>query len=109
MPLTMFCWGSTIHGELGLGGVDQDHVATPQKLDFGRASDVIQVSCGDSHTVMLTKNGEIFSCGNNDSGQLGHGRRRGKLGKNLERRPGKLGQNDEKDDGRRSIKLDKSY
>ena len=32
-----------------------------------------QVACGGSHTVALTKKGEVFTWGKNNHGQLGHG------------------------------------
>ena len=33
----------------------------------------IQIECGGSHIVGLTKNGKVFSWGCNNFGQLGHG------------------------------------
>ena len=35
----------------------------------------IQIDCGVWHTAALTKNGEVFTWGDNDYGQLGHGDR----------------------------------
>ena len=35
----------------------------------------IQIECGGYHTVGLTKNGEVFTCGLNIYGLLGHGDR----------------------------------
>ena len=32
-----------------------------------------QIACGRDHTAALTKNGEVFTWGLNDCGQLGHG------------------------------------
>lgn len=38
----MFCWGSTVHGELGLGGIEDETILTPRQLDFQKASSVEQ-------------------------------------------------------------------
>eukprot|EP01024_Parvocaulis_polyphysoides_P009012 TRINITY_DN12734_c0_g1_i1.p1 TRINITY_DN12734_c0_g1~~TRINITY_DN12734_c0_g1_i1.p1 ORF type:complete len:379 (-),score=26.38 TRINITY_DN12734_c0_g1_i1:202-1338(-) len=34
---------------------------------------IVQVCCGDSHTVIVTQGGELFTCGRNQNGQLGLG------------------------------------
>jgi alpha-tubulin suppressor-like RCC1 family protein len=44
----------------------------------GEKLELVQIECGTSHTVGLTKNGEVFSWGDNDYGQLGHGDREGR-------------------------------
>ena len=36
----MFCWGSTIHGELGLGGIEEEHVLSPREVDFKKATEI---------------------------------------------------------------------
>ena len=33
----------------------------------------IQIDCGGWHTAALTKDGEVFTWGDNELGQLGHG------------------------------------
>ncbi|KAG5879075.1 hypothetical protein JTB14_023898 [Gonioctena quinquepunctata] len=68
----MYCWGSTIHGELGLGGIEEEHIVTPTVLDWYLAGSVIEAALGDNHTLLVTREGKIFSCGSNDYGQLGH-------------------------------------
>ncbi|XP_046391938.1 probable E3 ubiquitin-protein ligase HERC4 isoform X1 [Ischnura elegans] len=68
----MFCWGNTVNGELGLGGIEEEHILTPRVLNFREAANVSHVSCGENHTVMVTDSGEVFTCGSNDYGQLGH-------------------------------------
>lgn len=68
----MFAWGSTVHGELGLGGIEDEHILAPRNLDWYKAGDVIQAACGTNHTLLLASDGKVYSCGNNDFGQLGH-------------------------------------
>ncbi|CAL7935973.1 unnamed protein product [Xylocopa violacea] len=68
----MFCWGSTIHGELGLGGIEDENILVPRELDFSKASEIQQIACGGNYTVVITQDGKIYSCGNNDYGQLGY-------------------------------------
>lgn len=68
----MFAWGSTVHGELGLGGIEDEHVLTPRSLEWFGAPIVQQAACGETHSLLLTKDGKVYSCGNNDYGQLGH-------------------------------------
>lgn len=93
--MTLYCWGSTVNGELGLGGIEEEHVnltknsiaffesfnelcfflvrqvLTPRQLDWSFAPDVEHVSCGPVHTLFLV-DGKVYSSGNNDFGQLGH-------------------------------------
>ncbi|XP_076666112.1 HECT and RLD domain containing E3 ubiquitin ligase 4 isoform X2 [Andrena cerasifolii] len=75
----MFCWGSTIHGELGLGGIEDENVLTPREVDFEPAAKVEQIACGENYTIVITRDGQIYSCGNNDFGQLGHEKGRKRL------------------------------
>ncbi|ODN02865.1 putative E3 ubiquitin-protein ligase HERC4 [Orchesella cincta] len=63
-------WGSTVNGELGLGGIEEDSVDTPTKIKFTRK--IKSVACGESHTVFILEDGTLWSCGCNDHGQLGH-------------------------------------
>lgn len=39
----------------------------------------ILVACGENYTVAITRDGQVYSCGNNDYGQLGHERARKRL------------------------------
>lgn len=39
----------------------------------------ILVACGENYTVAVTKEGQVYSCGNNDYGQLGHEKARKRL------------------------------
>lgn len=41
-------------------------------MDWSGAPNVQSLACGPIHTLILMKNGRVYSCGNNDHGQLGH-------------------------------------
>lgn len=80
MDASIYCWGSTANGELGLGGIEQDCVLKPQLLMTFQHSNLIQdIICGRFHTVVLLRDGSVYSCGNNDFGQLGRPFSRKKL------------------------------
>jgi len=67
-----YAWGSGKHGELGLG----EHTLKknyPCLVVSLRSTSVNSVSCGRAHVLALTGNGQIFSWGGGDRGQLGHG------------------------------------
>lgn len=68
----MFAWGSTLHGELGLGGIEDEQILLPKPLEWYAAESITQVACGPNHSLLLTNRGAVFSCGSNDFGQLGH-------------------------------------
>lgn len=66
-----------IQMHMNLGEVDRDtpRVAPlpPEKVVLPTASPVTQIACGLHHTVVLTQNGEVFTFGSNQHGQLGTG------------------------------------
>uniref|UniRef100_A0A0P5J2E5 E3 ubiquitin-protein ligase HERC3 n=1 Tax=Daphnia magna TaxID=35525 RepID=A0A0P5J2E5_9CRUS len=72
----MYCWGSMKHGELGLGGLEEEIITQPRISPFALADKIVQVGCGDNHTVLVMEDGKLYSFGSNDFGQLGHGRSR---------------------------------
>ncbi|KAK9506239.1 hypothetical protein O3M35_008210 [Rhynocoris fuscipes] len=75
----MFCWGNTSNGELGLGGIEEEYVLTPREVKFTHSDSIRTIACGKSHTLVVTTAGEIYSCGSNDYGELGHDNSRTKL------------------------------
>lgn len=40
----MFCWGNTTNGELGLGGIEDQHILAPREL---KLNEIIQVQYGN--------------------------------------------------------------
>ncbi|XP_073978964.1 HECT and RLD domain containing E3 ubiquitin ligase 4 isoform X2 [Rhodnius prolixus] len=75
----MFCWGNTANGELGLGGIEEEHILSPRELKFTHSTSIRTIACGKTHTLVVTSGGEVYSCGSNDFGELGHNNARTKL------------------------------
>ena len=80
----LYVAGNDEHGQLGLGGVNNDGLQeqpTPGRMittmtkvpSMGTGLRVSQVSCGRSHTAFCCDAGELFSMGLNLYGQLGIG------------------------------------
>lgn len=67
----MFTFGGGEHGQLGHG--DKVNKVTPTFVEALEGTFVKQITCGWSHSVALTKGGEVFTWGNGDHGKLGHG------------------------------------
>jgi len=60
------------NGELGLGGLEEEMIMQPRISPFVKTREVKEIGCGDNHTVLVMDNGESYSFGSNDYGQLGH-------------------------------------
>ena len=59
-------------GQLGLG--DRDHRYAPELVEGAIASArVASVSCGEGHSVFLTDDGEVWTCGAGEHGRNGNG------------------------------------
>ena len=62
--------GSSVSGQLGLGkGVTSRRIFT----SIETMKDVVLVSCGDGHSLVVTKDGSLWATGSNLSGELGLG------------------------------------
>ncbi|KAL9651036.1 hypothetical protein ABK040_012780 [Willaertia magna] len=68
----VFTCGDNNCGQLGLQNVRKNNIYTKVN-DLPFKEKIIQLSCGYNFTVLLTETGEIYSCGQNSSGQLGIG------------------------------------
>ncbi|KAJ2952078.1 hypothetical protein O0L34_g4345 [Tuta absoluta] len=68
----MFCWGNATHHELYLAGSGTvDLIIKPTLSKWREAKNVRLAAAGEFHALYLTKEGGLYSCGNNDVGQLG--------------------------------------
>ncbi|XP_043693082.1 ultraviolet-B receptor UVR8-like [Telopea speciosissima] len=70
----VYAWGRGEHGRLGFGD-DKSSKMVPQKVQLLVGEDIVQVSCGGTHSVALTRDGRMFSFGRGDHGRLGYGRK----------------------------------
>eukprot|EP00879_Flechtneria_rotunda_P006078 GHRR01006391.1.p1 GENE.GHRR01006391.1~~GHRR01006391.1.p1 ORF type:complete len:467 (+),score=165.58 GHRR01006391.1:204-1604(+) len=67
----VYSWGWGDFGRLGHG--DCTDVFVPQQITFFNSMAVQQVACGDTHTLVSTVDGKLYTFGRNQNGQLGHG------------------------------------
>ena len=68
----LYGFGKSIYGQCGYGkGEDID---IPQKINFNDdVSQIIDIKCGGEHSVFLSNNGRVYTCGHGYYGQLGLG------------------------------------
>jgi alpha-tubulin suppressor-like RCC1 family protein len=64
--------GRNDNGQLGQGHFCHELTPRINRTLSTREIKVVQTSCGLHHTVFVTKNHMLYSCGFNDNGQLGH-------------------------------------
>jgi len=74
--------GDNEHGQCGVGNntklrtnVEQGGMRINSFVAISRnvfESDVVDISCGEFHTVFVCKNGNVFTCGLDSKWQLGH-------------------------------------
>ncbi|KAJ1437248.1 regulator of chromosome condensation 1/beta-lactamase-inhibitor protein II, partial [Ochromonadaceae sp. CCMP2298] len=67
----IFSFGYNYRGQLGLGSTTSE--STPRPIRGLLSRRVVLAACSYHHSVMLCADGSLYSCGRNDSGQLGHG------------------------------------
>ena len=68
-----YSWGSSNdHGELCISSENKsDDFDTPQKITLPSDCHIVQASCGDRHSLLLTSKGEVYSAGDDKWTQLG--------------------------------------
>ncbi|XP_060782469.1 probable E3 ubiquitin-protein ligase HERC6 [Neoarius graeffei] len=69
-----FCWGDSSRGQLAFPGTGGTGITTPTSVNF--TEQLVQISCGEQHTLFLTASGQVLSCGRNSKGQLGRSKSR---------------------------------
>lgn len=56
----VYGWGRGEHGRLGFGD-DKSSKMVPQLVQLLAGENIVQVSCGGTHSVALTRDGRMFS------------------------------------------------
>ena len=81
----VYSWGASGrcgHGEIHVNGTIRKSalknknggvITLPKRIEALRNSKVVQISAGESHTLVLSESGRVFSWGSNAYGQLGFG------------------------------------
>ncbi|XP_035535912.1 probable E3 ubiquitin-protein ligase HERC6 [Morone saxatilis] len=70
----VFSWGAEGDGQLGIPPHLLCNSHRPNRVPIPIPIPVIQVACGNSHSLALTKGGDVYSWGLNSHGQLGLGK-----------------------------------
>jgi len=65
---SIFSWGFNFYGQLGTN--DNNNQKKPIKAS-NWPKKIVDIRCGSWHTLVLTANGEVYSCGSNLFGELG--------------------------------------
>ena len=68
-----YVWGSDSCGQLGLGTKSERSYSYPVLCRW--AVSIVEVSCGEEHTVLRTNEGKVYAMGSNAEGRLGVGDR----------------------------------
>ncbi|XP_028401889.1 RCC1 and BTB domain-containing protein 1-like [Dendronephthya gigantea] len=68
----VYAWGYNNSGQIGSGSTVNQ--ATPRKVTAGIGSkEIVNIACGQSSSMAIDNNGELYSWGYNGNGQLGLG------------------------------------
>ena len=73
----LYSWGRNNHGQLGIGTVKENRFYEPQLVEFFNEKEIVQVCCGERHSLILTNDGMVYGWGDNYYGQTGHGNKNG--------------------------------
>ncbi|GAB6021505.1 E3 ubiquitin-protein ligase herc2 [Chamberlinius hualienensis] len=68
---SVYTWGKGDYHRCGHG--TDDHIRRPRKVVSLQGKKVIAIATGSLHCIVCTEQGEVFTWGDNDEGQLGDG------------------------------------
>ena len=67
----VYGFGRGHYGQLGLGNEEDSLI--PRRIETLSGKSIIQIACGDHHSLALSKSGELYSWGYGEMLQLGNG------------------------------------
>ena len=67
----VYSYGDNVYGQLGRTLDTANPQTTPSIISTLNSFTISAIACGGSHTVFLTNDGKVYSCGLNNHGQLG--------------------------------------
>ncbi|CAN6236033.1 unnamed protein product [Urochloa humidicola] len=65
----VFFWGDVLGSMLDCDDMSK---SLPRLVDSMNMLDVQSIACGETHAAIITKQGEVYSWGNDSSGKIGH-------------------------------------
>merc|ERR1712232_518388 len=65
----IYCWGKNDSKQLGID--DRTYYRAPIQCLSLSNEDIVDIKCGYGHTLVLTSNQDVLSCGTNQYGQIG--------------------------------------
>ncbi|KAF8765348.1 hypothetical protein HU200_008490 [Digitaria exilis] len=68
----IFVCGDVLHCMLDHGNVSVANVSLPRLLKSAQILDVQSIACGEKHAAIITKQGQVFTWGEDNGGRLGH-------------------------------------
>lgn len=66
----VYAWGEGTYGQLGLG-IETNIALEPKEIPGLQDKDIVNVYCGQNHSIFLSSTGAVYACGNGYYGQLG--------------------------------------
>lgn len=69
----MYLWGCNQYGQLGDPDIEHNSMLPIENSAHNRS--YIEVACGLTHTLALTRDGKVYAAGDNDEGQCGLGKK----------------------------------
>jgi alpha-tubulin suppressor-like RCC1 family protein len=66
----LFSWGSNQHGQCGLGFTSTG-VSEPAEITALKGVNIIQITCGESHSMALDSENNVYTWGSASEGKLG--------------------------------------